>query len=49
MHLLTLSLLDVKGAPAVVQMFQNLEGSDVAVRHEAMLQLGIVLFVKAVT
>jgi hypothetical protein len=30
---------DVKGAPAVIQMFQDLEGSDIAVRHEEILQL----------
>ena len=40
---------DVKGSPAVIQMFQDLEGSDIAVHHEAMLQLGVVLFVKGVT
>ncbi len=40
---------DVKGAPVVVQIFQDLEGSDIAVHHEAMLQLGVVLFVKGVT
>jgi hypothetical protein len=34
---------DIKGAPAVIQMFQDLKGSDVAVCREAMLQLGIVL------
>jgi hypothetical protein len=41
--------LDVKGAPVVVQMFQYLEGSDVAVRREAMLQLGLVMFLKGIT
>ncbi len=39
---------DVKEAPTVVQMLQDLEGSDVAVRREVMLQLGIVLFTKGV-
>jgi hypothetical protein len=39
---------DVKEAPAVVQMFQDLEAVDIVVRHEAMLQLGIALFVKGI-
>ncbi len=39
---------DIKGAPAVVQMFQDLEGGDVVVCREAMLQQGIVLFVEGV-
>jgi hypothetical protein len=40
---------NVKGAPAVIQMFQDLEVGDVAVCREAMLQLGIILFVEGVT
>jgi hypothetical protein len=40
---------DIKGAPAIIQMFQDLEGSDIPVHLEAMLQLGIVLFVEGVT
>jgi hypothetical protein len=40
---------NVEGAPALIQMFQDLEGSDVVVLPEAILQLGIVLFVKGVT
>jgi hypothetical protein len=40
---------DLKGAPVVVHMFQDLEGGDVVVCCEAMLQLGIVLLVKGVT
>ncbi len=40
---------DIKGAPAVVQMFQDLEGGDVLVCHEATLQLGMILFVKGIT
>ncbi len=28
---------DIKGAPAVAQMFQDLEGDDIVVCHEAML------------
>jgi hypothetical protein len=40
---------DIKGAPVVVQMFQDLEEGDIVVRHEVMLQLGKILFVKGVT
>ncbi len=40
---------DISGATTVVKMFQDLDVGDIAVRHEAMLQLGIVLFVKGIT
>jgi hypothetical protein len=40
---------DVEVTPAIVQMFLDLEGTAVAVRREAMFQLGIVLFIKGVT
>jgi hypothetical protein len=39
---------DVKGAPAIVQVFQDLEGGDLVICRKAMLQLGIILFVKGV-
>jgi hypothetical protein len=41
--------LDVEGTPAFVQMLQDLEWSDVAIRREAMFELGIMLFVESVT
>ncbi len=41
--------LDVEGTPGFVQMLQDLKWSDVAICHEAMFELGIILFVKNVT
>jgi hypothetical protein len=40
--------LDVKGTPAFVQMLQDLEWSDVAIRLEAMFELRIILFVESI-
>ena len=40
--------LDVEGTPAFVQMLQDLEWSDVAIRREAIFELGIILFVESV-
>jgi hypothetical protein len=40
---------DIKGAPVVVQMIQDLEGGDIAVCCEEMFQLGITMFVKGIT
>ena len=41
--------LDIKGTPSVIEVFKYLEGRDVRVRRETMLQLQIGLFVKGVT
>ncbi len=41
--------LDIEGTPAFIWMLQNLEGSDVTIRREAMFELGVILFVKSVT
>ncbi len=41
-------LCDVEGTPAVVEMLEGLEGGDVAVRREAMLELGIILLVQGI-
>ncbi len=40
--------LYVKETPAVVEMLEDLEGGDVMVRCEAMLELGIILFVQVI-
>ncbi len=41
--------LDIEETLAFIQMLQDLEWSDVAIRCEAMFELGIILFVKSVT
>jgi hypothetical protein len=40
--------LNIEGAPSEVEVFEDLMGGDVAICCEAMLELGVVLFVKGV-
>ena len=40
--------LDIKWTPAVVEMFEDLEGGDVSVRGEPVLELRVILFVKGI-
>jgi hypothetical protein len=41
--------LDIEGAPLVVKVFKDLMGGDVMIRREAMLELGVVLFIDGIT
>ena len=40
--------LDVEWAPTIVEMLQDLEGGDVSIRGEPVLELRVVLFVKGI-
>jgi hypothetical protein len=40
--------LDVEWAPTIVEMLQDLEGVDVSIRGEPVLELRVVLFVKGI-
>ena len=40
--------LDVEWAPTIVEMLQDLEGGDVSIRGEPVLELRVVLFIKGI-
>ena len=41
--------LHVEGTPSIVEVVEDLERCDVAIRREPMLQLAFVLFVEGIT
>jgi len=41
--------LHVEGTPSIVEVVEDLEWRDVAIRREPMVQLAVVLFIEGVT
>ena len=41
--------LDVERAPPIIEMVKELEGGDISISGQPMLELGIVLFVEGIT